>query len=89
MKRRIKKDDLVIVISGSNKHASQQDGAAGNKVLAVNYAKNQVLIEGINVRRVTVRATPTNQQRSAVDRECPIHLSNVMLKDEWDARKKA
>jgi large subunit ribosomal protein L24 len=78
-KATVKKDAVVVVISGKHK------GSSG-KILAVNRAKQQVTIEGINVRSCVVRKTRTNPQGGMVKKECPIHYSNVMLKDNYDAR---
>lgn len=68
---KIKKGDTVKVITGKDK---DKEG----KVLAVNSAKNTVLVEGVNM--VTKHAKPSmaNQQGGIINKEAPIDLSNVM-----------
>lgn len=68
---KIKKGDTVKVIAGKDK---DKEG----KVLAVNIAKNTVLVEGVNM--VTKHAKPSmaNQQGGIINKEAPIDLSNVM-----------
>lgn len=79
-KATVRKDAVVVVISGKHK------GKSG-RVLKVNRAKAQVTLEAVNVRRCVVRKTRTNPQGGVVERECPIHLSNVMLKERYDGRR--
>jgi large subunit ribosomal protein L24 len=74
MKLKIKKDDTVRVIAGNDK------GKEG-RVLQVLPEKMRILVEGINVRKRHMRPTPNAQQGSIVEREFPIHYSNVMLLD--------
>lgn len=71
---RIKKNDLVEVITGKNR------GRRG-KVLRVIEEKNRVLVEGVNILKKHERPTQTNQQGGITEREHPIHVSNVMLVD--------
>jgi large subunit ribosomal protein L24 len=76
MSFRIKRDDLVEVIAGRDK------GLRG-KVLAVYPAKQRVIVEGINLvkRHQRVRQTSSGQEGGIIEREAPLHLSNVMLVD--------
>ena len=67
----IKKDMIVKVISGNNK------GKEG-KVLFVLSKKSKVIIEGVNFIKKTVRPTQENTTGGFVEREAPIHISNVM-----------
>ena len=71
MKRSVKKGDEVVVITGSSK------GAKG-KVLAVFPKKEKVLVEGVNVRKFHERKSEKNPDGAIVEREAPIHISNVM-----------
>lgn len=73
-KLRIKKGDIVQVISGSDK------GESG-RVLEVYPSKMRVLVEGVNVRIKHQRPSQDNQQGGRVEMEMPIHYSNVMLLD--------
>lgn len=70
----IVKGDYVQVIQGLQKN---QKG----KVISVHRAKNRVLIEGVNMRRRTIRPTMDGQQGKIITKACTIHYSNVMLID--------
>lgn len=70
---RIRKDDKVMVISGKDK------GKIG-KVLKVLRKKDRVLVEKVNVAKRHMRANPYLQQPGGiVDKEMPIHISNVQV----------
>lgn len=71
MKRSVKKGDEVVVITGSSK------GVKG-KVLAVFPKIEKVLVEGVNVRKFHERKSEKNPEGAVVEREAPIHISNVM-----------
>lgn len=73
-KLHIKKGDLVKVIAGASK------GKEG-KVLSVEAAKNQAFIEGVNVVKRHTKPSTSNPQGGIVEKEAPIHLSNLMLID--------
>jgi large subunit ribosomal protein L24 len=80
MPARIKTDDQVIVISG-------KDRGKRGKVLRVEPTKNRVFVEGLNIvkRHQRPSQTATGQQGGGViEREGPIHVSNVMLIDPKD-----
>ena len=72
MSKKIKKGEEVIVIAGDHK------GKKG-KVLQVLRDKNRVIVEGINLIKKHEKKTQDNPQGSIVEREFPIHYSNVML----------
>ncbi|MFN2420727.1 MAG: 50S ribosomal protein L24 [Gemmatimonadota bacterium] len=71
---RIVKGDTVLVVSGDDR------GKTG-RVLAVFQDKHRVLIEGVNFVKRHTRPSQQNPQGGIVEREAPIHLSNVMLYD--------
>ena len=71
MSKKIKKGEEVIVIAGDHK------GKKG-KVLQVLRDKNRVIVEGINLLKKHEKKTQDNPQGSIVEREFPIHYSNVM-----------
>jgi len=75
MKLKIKKGDTVQVIAGKSK------GTSG-RVLDINADKMQVLVEGANVRIKHEKPSQRNQQGGRIEKEMPIHYSNVMLVDE-------
>ena len=70
MAARVKKDDIVEVISGDHK------GAHG-KVLRIFRDKNRVLVEGVNMVHRHVRKSRQHPQGGRIRKEAPIHLSNV------------
>jgi len=67
----IRKGDIVVVITGAYK------GRRG-RVLQVYPKKDRVLVEGVNMVRRHTRASARNQQGGIIERESPIHMSNVM-----------
>ncbi|MCG8555741.1 MAG: 50S ribosomal protein L24 [Proteobacteria bacterium] len=73
MALRVKKGDTVQVIAGRDK------GARG-QVLKV-LANDRVLVEGVNRVKRHQRPTPREQQGGIIEREAPIHRSNLMLVD--------
>jgi large subunit ribosomal protein L24 len=74
MAARIRKDDMVVVISGDHK------GAKG-KVLRVIPEKQRVLVEGVNMVYRHVRKSQRNPQGGRIRKEAPLHWSNVMPLD--------
>ena len=81
---KIRRDDTVEVISGKDK------GKTG-KVLRVEPKKNRVFVEGMNMQKrhqrpMMLRDTQRTQttEGGVIEREGPIHISNVMLVDPKD-----
>ncbi|NTU52115.1 MAG: 50S ribosomal protein L24 [Chlorobiaceae bacterium] len=70
VKLHVRKNDEVVVISGNDK------GKAG-KVLKVYPQKGRVIVEGVNIRKRHMRPTQGVPQGSIIEREFPIHASNV------------
>lgn len=68
---KIKKDDLVQVITGKDK------GKTG-KVLSVDTKNNKVLVEGVNMVSKHSKPSMANQQGGIIEKEAPIDISNVM-----------
>lgn len=77
----IRKGDNVAVIAGNDK-----DRTTPRKVLAVYPDKSRVLVEGVNIVTKHMKPDANNPQGGIVQKEAPIHISNVML---WDAKSKA
>jgi len=76
-KVRIKKEDQVYVISGKDKDLERP-----RRVLQVLPQQQRVLVEGANVIKRHTRPNPQrNIKGGIVEREAPIHVSNVMLVD--------
>ena len=68
----LKRGDTVRVISGANK------GRVG-KVLRVLRKSNRVVIERINMVKRHQRPTATMRQGGIIEKEAPLHISNVQL----------
>lgn len=73
-KFRLKKGDTVQVISGKEK------GKSG-KILEVNLKTERVIVEGLNKVSKHVRANQSNPQGGVLQKEAPLHISNVMILD--------
>ena len=71
---KIKKNDLVEVITGKNR------GKRG-KVIRVYPETNRVLVEGVNVLKKHERPNQKNQQGGITEKEHSVDVSNVMLVD--------
>jgi large subunit ribosomal protein L24 len=77
---RIRRDDMVKVISGKDR------GKTG-RVLRVDRANQRVFVEGLNIRKRHIKPRglrDTQRQQEiggVVESEGPIHVSNVMLID--------
>lgn len=69
---RIKKDDMVVVVSGKDK------GKKG-KVITVFPNAKKALVEGVNFVKKHMRKTQQDQQGGIVQKEVPMQLSNLML----------
>jgi large subunit ribosomal protein L24 len=67
----IRKGDIVLVITGPYK------GRRG-RVLRALPKKNRLVVEGVNMIKKHMRPTNRNQQGGIVEREAPIHVSNVV-----------
>jgi len=74
MAKHIKSGDTVMVIAGSDK------GQTG-KVLRVMWDKNRVVVEGMNRVWKHVRPSQRNPQGGRIQKDAPIHISNVMPVD--------
>lgn len=71
-KMKIKKGDTVMVITGKNA------GKKG-KVLDVNPRDKRVLVEGVNKVKRHQKPTQAMPQGGIIDKEAPLHVSNVMV----------
>ena len=71
---KIRKSDNVIIISVNDK------GKTG-KVLKVFPKVSRVIGEGINLRKRHTKPSQRNPQGGILEKESPIHVSNVMLID--------
>ena len=71
---KIRKNDIVVVIAGNAR------GKKG-KVLKVYPDRDRLIVEGVNIMKRHSRPSQKNPQGGIVQREAPIHVSNVMLID--------
>ena len=69
---KIHKSDNVIVISGNSR-------GKNGKVLKVFRENGRVIIEGVNIIKRHSRPSQKNPQGGIVQKEAPIHASNVMV----------
>ncbi len=77
-KLKVRRDDQVIVISGKDR------GKTG-RILRVDPAKQRVYVEGLNIVKRHQRPRPgSTDPGGVVEKEGPIHISNVMLLDPQD-----
>lgn len=68
----VKKGDTVVVLSGDSR------GETG-RVLKVLPEKNRVIVEGLNFVTRHTRPTQTNPQGGRLEKEAPMHASNVKV----------
>lgn len=73
-KLHIKKGDTVIVNAGN--YRGQQ-----GKVLEVIRKTDRAIVEGVNMIKKHTKPNAENPQGGIVEKEAPIHVSNLMLKD--------
>ena len=82
MPARIRTDDQVMVISGKDR------GKTG-RVLRVEPKRNRLYVEGLNIVKRHQRPVQTAGGQTpggVIEREGPIHASNVMLVDPKDGK---
>jgi len=80
MPARVRTDDEVIVIGG-------KDRGKRGKVLRVDPKRDRVFVEGLNmIKRHQRPSQATGQGGGVIEREGPIHVSNVMLIDPRDGK---
>ena len=77
----IKRNDLVVVISGSHK------GKAG-KVLEVLPAKSRARVEGVAMMKRHLKKSEKHPQGAISELEGSVHISNLMLQSVFDASKR-
>lgn len=75
----LRKGDKVQVLAGDDK------GKVGN-VLDVLTSRERVIVEGVNMIFRHVKKSQQNPQGGRIEREAPIHVSNVALYDEKAGR---
>ena len=69
---KLKKGDTVVVIAGKDK------GKEGEIVRALP-RENKVIVSGVNIAKKHQKQTSQTMQGGIIDRDMPVHASNVML----------
>lgn len=72
IKTHVNRDDVVEVISGAHK------GRTG-RVLQVLRTKDQVIVEGVRMIKKHEKKSQERPEGGIIEREGPIHISNVKL----------
>jgi large subunit ribosomal protein L24 len=78
----IKKNDVVVVIAGSQK------GKSG-KVLELRPSQQRAVVEGVAMIKRHLKKSQENPQGKIAEREGTVHVSNLMLQSRFDASKRA
>jgi large subunit ribosomal protein L24 len=68
----IKKNDKVIILAG------KEQGKIGS-VLKVDSEKGRVIVEKVNMVKSHTKAGRSGSQGGIIEKESPIHISNIML----------
>ena len=77
LKMKIKKEDNVLVISGKDRDLTKP-----RRVLQVLPQRSMVLVEGANIVKRHTKPNPQKNIKGGVlEKESPLHVSNVMLLD--------
>ena len=82
---RIKKDDIVVVITGRGGDSEKAFKGKTGKVLAVNAKRGVAIVEGLNLRKKGVRKNDKAPNGQIVEIPAPIALSNL---PPWDPKAK-
>lgn len=77
-KMKIKKGDDVIVLTGRDR------GKKGSVMRAIP-ARSKVIVQGVNVAKRHTRPSQS-QQGGIIEKEMPVHVSNVSLLDPKDSK---
>ena len=72
VKMRLKKGDLVLVLSG-------KDVGKQGEITRVLPDRNMVIVDGINVAKKHQRSTKATMQGGIIDKDMPVPASNVAI----------
>ena len=81
----VKMGEEVVIIAGKDK--SRADKVKSGKVTSINRVKNTITVEGLNISKKAVRPSEAHPEGGFLEFEAPIHVSNVMNKAAYEARK--
>ena len=79
MAGKIRKGDTVQVIAGDDR------GKTG-RVLSIDWDKQRVLIERVNLVKRHQKARRPGMQSGIIEKEAPVHLSNILIFDPKSQR---
>ena len=77
----VKRNDMVVVIAGSNK------GKSG-KLLEILAAKSRARVEGVAMIKPHLKKSEKHPQGTISELEGSVHISNLMLQSVFDASKR-
>jgi large subunit ribosomal protein L24 len=80
----VKRGDIVVAISGEDA-AAQKTG----KILQVFPETQRALVEGFNYVKKHLRKSQDNPKGGIVEKEAPVHISNLKLHTESDEKSAA
>lgn len=83
-KLHIKKGDMVIVMRGKDAPYYDENGKkvyTRGRVIKVLPKEQRIIVEGVNLVKKHARPSQANPQGGIIEKEAPIHVSNVMLED--------
>ena len=72
VKFHVKKDDIVVVLTG-------KDRGKSGKILKVIPKKQRVIVEGVNLIKKHQKPTQANPEGGIITKEASIHISNVLI----------
>ena len=72
---KIRKNDMVKVLTG-------RDRGKTGRVIEVDLKKQRVLVERVNFVKRHQKPTQKYRQGGIIEKEAPVHISNVMLYEE-------
>ena len=75
----VRKNDEVVVLSGAHK------GKRG-RIITVLAKKERVIVEGVAMIKRHTRKSQQHPQGAIIEREGSVHISNVMVGADFDAR---
>src|SRR5215471_14175716 len=79
MAARIRSGDTVVILTG-------KDRGKSGKVRSVLPKENRVIVEGLNIVKRHTKARGPGQPGGIIEKEAPLHLSNVAIADPRDGK---
>ena len=76
---KVRKGDRVVVLAGKDKG---KEGVVSRSIPA----KQKVIVEGVNVARKSQKPTKATMQGGIIDKDMPIHVSNVAVISPSDGK---